>query len=197
MNVTALVVGLALQAGSLLAAWASVRLLWAASWLGILVVSVPMFAASPFFLMNSGLPLPARLALSFWIVLIPAAHLLFAAAETLCARRQVFLVPEGFRGRVTVRFWEKDGEAPIEKGRTLVLQVAADGTLRTRAEEAWFWNRSANAARDRKREFYRIDEAGRRTAVGRVEVGGVGEHYQDGRLIQVDFTIGIADTHPV
>ena len=67
-------IGVALQAGAIL----SFPLFnWLLSgyfaWLPELVISIPLFLASPFFLMNSkAAPLPLRLGLSFWyLVLVP------------------------------------------------------------------------------------------------------------------------------
>ena len=66
-----LLIGVGLQICAFLVGVASGWLLYSAGWLGVLLISAPMFIASPFFLMRSAAPLPVRLLMSFWIGLRP------------------------------------------------------------------------------------------------------------------------------
>jgi hypothetical protein len=66
-----IVVGVGLQGLAILIGYVSVWMLYSAGWLGIMVVSTPLFLASVFVLMTSRAPLWGRLLLSFWPLIIP------------------------------------------------------------------------------------------------------------------------------
>lgn len=158
-----LLIGLALQAAALVAAWASVRLLYFMSWAGVLLISTPLMIASVFYLMRSGLPLPLRILLSFWIGLFP----LYSAAQSMIewrsVRPEVYLIPKSFRGHVEVRFGIAGG-APLEAaGKALVFRVGADGQLSSQVKESRL--RFHDDARYARREFYLVEENGGRSRI--------------------------------
>jgi hypothetical protein len=69
--VTRIIAGVCLQALCILTGYMSVRMLYSACWLGILVLSAPLFVASVFVLMKSGAPLWLRVILSVWPLIVP------------------------------------------------------------------------------------------------------------------------------
>ena len=68
---TKIIVGVCLQGLCILTGYMSVWILYSGCWLGILLISMPLFVASIFVLMKSGAPLWARLILSFWPLIFP------------------------------------------------------------------------------------------------------------------------------
>jgi hypothetical protein len=66
-----IVVGVGLQGFSILFGYLSIWLLYSGGWVGILVLSTPLFLASVIVLMTSRAPLWARLLLSLWPLIIP------------------------------------------------------------------------------------------------------------------------------
>src|SRR5262245_57306575 len=116
-----LIIGIALQVGAFLISMLSAKLLYYAGWLGWFI-SVPMFVASPFFLMRSAAPLPVRLLTSFWILAIPAYFLTILAIEHSKVRTEVLLIPQGYRGLMAVNFDEKNGSGPEREGEKAVFR---------------------------------------------------------------------------
>src|ERR1051325_11549624 len=105
------------------------------AWFFTLLISVPMFLASPFFLMRSGLSLPLRLLLSFWIVAIRGYHLAAYLIESLKVHPEVFLIPSGYRGKVTILFDDPNGAPPERESGKIIYRIGAGGQLRTRVHD--------------------------------------------------------------
>jgi len=162
-----LLIGVGLQICAFLVGVASGWLLYSAGWLGVLLISAPMFIASPFFLMRSAAPLPVRLLMSFWILFIPAYHVATIVIEYTKVRTEVLLIPQGYRGLMALKFDEKTGAAAQEEEGKLVFRIGADGEGRTQAHEPRFSNRDPDESREQRREYYFVDAAGKRTRVAR------------------------------
>jgi hypothetical protein len=201
LNSRQLIIGLALQAAAFLTWWSSARILYMAGWLGVLLVSLPLFVASPFFLMRSGLPLPFRLLLSFWILFFPLYFAGQAAMESWSIRTEVFLIPSGFRGHVKVRFGIPDGAPEEREGSNVVFRVEPDGELRTRVHEPRLKFR--DQTRYDRREYYLVDSAGMRMRieppvpyelaripVDKVIVSLAGEHFIGNDVTLYEFYVG-------
>jgi len=65
-DVTRIIAGVCLQGLCVLTGYLSVWILYSGSWLGILLLSAPLFLASVFVLMKADTPLWARVLLCLW-----------------------------------------------------------------------------------------------------------------------------------
>jgi hypothetical protein len=102
-------IGIGLQIAAFVTGYLSVRYLYAMGWFGCLVISVPLFLASPFQIMRAPAPFWVRLVLSFWILAIPLYHVAFFAWEYVNIRTEKVLIPAGFEGKVRIQFDDPAG----------------------------------------------------------------------------------------
>jgi hypothetical protein len=116
-----IVIGIALQVASFATGYLNIRFLYAMGWFGCLVISVPLFLASLFYIMRAPAPLWLRLLLSFWLLGIPLSIAAQTAWERLHLRTEIVLVPPGFHGKAMVRFSDPAGAPEEEEGGKLVL----------------------------------------------------------------------------
>src|SRR5687767_7291746 len=99
MNDRYLAIGLGLQLAAILATMC----LNPFGWVGC-VVTGPVFIVGVVLVMKSDASLPVRLVLSFWLLAFPLLAYATQLIEALRMRREVFLIPMGFRGEFRVEF---------------------------------------------------------------------------------------------
>lgn len=204
MSVGYLAIGLGLQAWAIVIAWACGRLLYAISWLGVLVLAVPAFLAGVGFVLASGAWWPVRALLGGW----PLAWPLYSVGRYAVERRrmwpEVFLVPVGYAGEVAVEFDAADGAPEEREGGSRVYRIGPDGTLRTRAACPRFASTSLNQDRSNGRRVFAVDAAGARVELERPEslnldapnddgrpiVGATTEYYDGRRVLRVTLDVG-------
>jgi hypothetical protein len=202
MRIDYLITGLALEVGALVVGWLCIRLLYSMGLFGTLVLAVPMFMFGIWFVMKSGAWWPVRVALSFWIVGWPLFYLGVYGTERITYRDEVFLIPAGYRGKVTVMFGVADGADAQYQGGARVFQIGTDGILRTRAGKWKFASHSLNQRREEGRRFYELDGAGGKSELGRqqasewaglaedrVIVTPVTEHDEGRRILKVEYVV--------
>ncbi|MBI2684737.1 MAG: hypothetical protein HYX27_00360 [Acidobacteria bacterium] len=198
-----IVIGIALQLASWGSAWLFSRYLYAIGWLAGLLISVPLFVASPFYLMRAPAPLWVRLLLSFWILLFPAYYLGLYVWENWQLRTEIVLIPVEFQGKAKVHFGETGGAAEELEGGKLLLRLGKNGELHTRASQRKFASDSLNEARWRGREYYSVTPDGKRVrleepnplegaalAPGQIVIFGMGESWEGNRIRSADFYVG-------
>ena len=192
-------IGIGLQIASFVTGYLSIRYLYAMGWFGVLVVSIPLFLASPFQIMRAPAPLWVRLLLSFWLLAYPLYHAAFFAWEYVHIRPEIVLIPAGFRGKARIYFSERAGVPEEMEGGKLVLRIGANGELRTQARQRRFSNYWVNSWYDERREYYFLEPPERRVRPdvlsvndgpdrGGVIPGGVG--FEEDRLVWLDFYVG-------
>ncbi len=160
MKYNYLIIGLALQVGAIAMAYVSNRILYAIAWLFILVVCFPVFFVSPFYLMRTGLPLVIRLILSFWILAFPIYWSALLIYDWNRVPTEVFLIPDGYRGLVTVILDQPDGVPVEHEGKKFIFRVGADGKLKTQMRQPTFSNTECVDALFNQREYYWINASG-------------------------------------
>jgi hypothetical protein len=189
-------VGLSLQLAALASAWLFLRTLYAIGWLPALLISVPLFLASPFWLLRAPAPLPVRLLLTCWILAIPAWHAAIYALEYRQLKTEIYLIPESFQGKAVVYFGEG---VPVEQeGENLLFRLHPDGTLHTQTILRRATKREVNDARAERRQFYSVAPNGTRQKL-RMDpnlqgetplIFPNGESWDGDRITSVDFYIG-------
>jgi len=194
-----IVIGIGLQIASFATGYLSLRYLYAMGWFGCLVISVPLFLASPFQIMRAPAPLWLRLLLSFWLLAYPMYHAAYFGWEYTKLRPEIVLIPPGYQGVVKIYFGDEAGlPEEIESGK-LVLKIGANGELKTKARQRRFENHSVNAWYDERREYYFIERSGQRVRPALITVndapekpgiilGGVG--YDGGWLVWLELYAG-------
>ena len=199
----AVLIGIGLQVASLVTGYLSTRYLYYAGWLGVLIVSVPLFVASLFVLLRAPAPLALRLLLSFWILSIPCYYVATAVWEFAWMRSEIVLMPVGTHGKVTIYFQDPSG-APVEtEGGRLVLRIGEKGELRTRARQPRLASDWAASMRRDRREYYLAGPEGQRVRLpvvgsfdaallpaNQICVVWPGESYDDKDIFTVDFHVG-------
>ncbi|MFN0104202.1 MAG: DUF6843 domain-containing protein [Bryobacteraceae bacterium] len=165
-----IVIGAGLQIAAFVTGYLSVRYLYAMGWFGCLVISVPLFLASPFYILRAPAPLWMRLLLSFWLLAYPLYHAVFFAWEYLNMRPEIVLIPAGFQGKATVHFSDPAGAREETDGGKLVLRIGANGELRTQARQRRFSNYWVNVRSDERREYYYLEPSGRRVRLDALSV---------------------------
>src|SRR6187402_3512608 len=165
-----IVIGIALQVASFATGYLSLRFLYAMGWFGCLVISVPLFLASPFYILRAPSPLWLRLLLSFWILGIPLSLAAETAWERFRLRTEIVLVPPGFHGKAMVYFSDPAGAPEEEEGGKLVLRLGANGELRTRAQQRKFSSDWVDSWYNERREFYFLEPNGQRARLETITV---------------------------
>ena len=197
-----MLVGLGLQLGAFLVAYLSLRYLYAIGWLPVLVVSVPMFLASVFVLLSAPVSLALRGLLSGWVLVFPLYWLGVYLWEYRQFREEIVLVPEGYEGKLRIRFGEAAGKAEETENGRLLLRVGTDGELRTQTRLRKFSSDSLTQARNEGRVVYAVSAAGGRTRLEpdreltgeRVVVFPMGEGWRGDQVVSVEFLVGKGST---
>lgn len=197
------VIGLSLQLASFLLGYLSLRYLYSIGWLPVLLFSVPLFLASPFYLLRAPWPLPLRLLLSFWILAFPLYHILYYIHDRLLMRPEIVLIPEGFQGRAKIWFGDPAGAAPELENGSYLFRLNSTGELHTSVSPTKFESDSVNDLRRETRQYFRIDPTGRRTALEvrtpdaqpppppeSIIIFAPGESWDNGRIQAADFYVG-------
>lgn len=194
-----IVIGILLQIAAFATGYLNIRFLYAMGWFGCLVISVPLFLASPFYIMRAPAPLWLRLLLSFWLLGIPLSLAAETAWERLRLRPEIVLVPPGFHGKATVYFSDPAGAPEVVEGGKLVLRLGANGELRTLAQQRKFSSDWVDSWYNERREFYFLEPSGQRIKLETITVNdapdragaiSMGTGYDAGRLLWVEFYIG-------
>jgi len=155
-------IGIGLQIASFCTGYLSIRYLYAMGWFGVLVVSIPLFLASPFQIMRAPAPLWLRLLLSFWLLAYPLYLAGDFAWEYAHIRPEIVLIPAGFHGTVKVHFSDPAGVPEETEGGKLVLRIGANGELRTQARQRRFSNYAVNSRYEERREYFFLEPSGHR-----------------------------------
>lgn len=194
-----ILIGIGLQLAAIITGYLSLRLLYAMGWFGCLVISVPLFLASPFFILRAPGPLWLRLLFSFWILGIPLSIAAQTAWERLSLRTEIVLVPAGYAGKGIVYFSDPAGKPQEVEDGKLVLRLGGNGELRTQAHQRKFESDWVFSWYGERREFYYLEPNGRRTRIDTITVNdppertgafSLGTAYDAGRIVSIDFYIG-------
>ena len=192
-------IGIGLQLAAFITAYLSLRFLYSMGWFGCLVISVPLFIASLFFILRAEGPIWVRLLLTFWILGIPLSSAAQTAWERLHLRTEIVLVPAGYVGKGIVRFSDPAGKPQEVEDGKLVLRLDANGELRTQAHQQKFESDLAFSTYGERREFYYVEPTGNRIRIDSITVNNapersgvipLGTAYDAGRIVSIDFFVG-------
>jgi hypothetical protein len=161
--------GLGLQALSSALAWAFIRFGYSIGWLLVLLISGPLMAAGMIYVLWSDFPLAVRLLCGGWIFGIALWKALSYAIDSNSVKAEVYLIPDSRRGEVNVRFGDPAGEAALEEGGKILLQIAPLGTLSTRYAVK-FRRNDLDTKRVKLQEFYFASKDGGRRRIECPEV---------------------------
>lgn len=124
-----------------------------------------LYFIGSYFIFRTGIPVFLKITLVYWWVALAIGYAGYSVVRSSIESKQtveeIYLIPEGYRGKVVVKYNQADGDPIVMEKGHLVLHVGKDGVVRTR------YKRELNQVADNDTHplhFY-VNEAGNRTLI--------------------------------
>lgn len=191
--------GLGLQIFALVFAYLCLAYIPFIGWLPAFYIAPPIFIVGIIFIFFSKIRLIYRFILGFWIIAIPVGITGEHYFQRQFIQNKIYLIPQNYRGPVTVNFGEPGGTAPGFENKVVVLKVDSNGTLKTTYIKKRL-RQDFEAERESFREYYYVDDSGGRTKLhlnrypqeNELIVIPRGEYYSDDvkTITKLEFYVG-------
>ena len=199
-----LFIGFGLQVMALLFAYLCLTFIPYVGWLPAFYVSPLIFLAGIVFIFFSRIRLIFKLVFGFWILIVPISLIGEFHYRKQFIQREVYLIPQNYRGFVTVELNRPEGTHPELEKKVVVFRISPDGRLKTSYRQERL-REDMEPERENYREYFYLDEAGNRTKLtakiglpeanstsNEISITPYGSHYdEDSKLVsQSEFFVG-------
>jgi hypothetical protein len=199
-----LIIGFGLQVLALLFAYLCLTFIPYIGWLPAFYLSPFIFLAGIIFIFFSRIRLIYKIACGFWILIVPISLTGEYYYQKQFIPREAYLIPQNYRGFVTVDFDRPDGSHAETENKVVVFRINADGRLKTTNRQKRL-REDLEREREDYREYFYLDEAGNRTKLttrrglpeansisNEISVTPYGSHYSDDNTMisQSEFFVG-------
>lgn len=154
--------GLGLQVFALIFAYLCITFIPYIGWLPAFYLTPLIFIVGITSIFFSKIRLIYKFILGFWIIIIPIGIIGENYYQRQFIQNEVYLIPQNYRGPVSVNFGKPSGIAPGLENKVVILKVDLNGTLNTTYIQKII-RREFMAEMENRREYYYIDESGNRT----------------------------------
>lgn len=155
-------IGVGLQVFALIFAYLCLTFIPYIGWLPAFYITPLIFIVGIVFIFFSRIRLIYKFLLGFWIIVIPVGIIGEDYYQRQFIQNEIYLIPQNYRGLVSVNFGEPGGTAPGLENKVVILKVDSNGTLNTTYIQKII-RREFMAEMENRREYYYIDESGNRT----------------------------------
>lgn len=155
-------IGLGLQVFSLLLGYLFLTFLPYIGWLPALFLTPLIFIVGIIFIFFSKVKLIYKLILSFWIIVVPIGINGEYYYQRQFIQNEAYLIPQNYRGSVSVNFGKSDGISPDLEDKVVILKIDSSGILNTTYIQKII-RREFIKEMESRREFYYVDESGKRS----------------------------------